>query len=985
MRKNKFMFMALIFLVSLLCISTVSAADDAASDIVADTSDVTVMEESIDDAVLEDSQSEENVLSNEEDGSEPLNDPPVEKNFTALYEDINNGEDTVELNADYLYSGEEYSGMGISINRNVSIYGNGHYIDGNGSSRIFRIYSSNVTFHDIVFKNAYDDSSYAAGAAIDGSATAINCTFIGNRVDGSTSKGAAMSEGTAINCTFMNNTAKFGGAVYGTTAINCTFIHNEAEYWGGAARDCNAINCSFIANNAGNSGGATYEGVSTNCTYLSNTADSQKDYDGTSIHDCIFSDSADLSVADFSTILYSCEKQMISLIANGGKILNVPVTVKITKDGEEIGNYTGLSGDGWIVNLGPGTYDAEFSVDYGNVKKATCEIVIGSETSFLYLDYLINKKYLDNSTIYLDKDYEYTGDSDSTFKGGIRIVRNLTIDGNNHKINGNNVARIFRVSSGAVVTFKNIVFNNGRVKDNGYGGAIWAEDSTVKAIKCNFSSNYAHNGGAIANGDAEDCYFQFNRAWIRDDYYYGGSYGGAIYKGNAINCVFYDNAANFFDGGAIYYGDATNCTFISNEAVNGGAIYGGNAIGCIFEGNRASNGGGAIAKGDATDCIFEGNNASNGGGAICVGNAICCIFNNNTATNIGGAIYDGDAINCSFTGNNVINGNGTAMISDEETPCHAVNCIFTSNNADKKVISNGIADSCIFNGGDAPSDDLVVYQPDISVNNFTSNYKDGSVLVVNITSRSGVPIADAKIKVDVYTKSGTFVGTYNTTNSGWKVPLNAGSYVATFNATDYDNVTAQGSIVVNKIKTAVTSKAVSTVYNNNKYLIITLKDSKGNILSGQTVTVKLASAKKYKTNKNGQIKINIAKLVPKTYNAKISFAGNTNYAASSKSVKVTVKKAKPKMTAKKKTFKLKVKVKKYTVVLKTNKNKVMKKVKLTLKVKGKTYKATTNKKGKATFKITNLKKKGRSTAVIKFAGNKYYTKLTKKPKITVKG
>ena len=62
----------------------------------------------------------------------------------------------------------------------------------------------------------------------------------------------------------------------------------------------------------------------------------------------------------------------------------------------------------------------------------------------------------------------------------------------------------------------------------------------------------------------------------------------------------------------------------------------------------------------------------------------------------------------------------------------------------------------------------------------------------------------------------------------------------------------------------------------------------------------------------------------------------------------------------------------------------MKKVKLTLKVKGKTYKATTNAKGKATFKITKLTKKGKYAAKINFKGDKYFNKLTKKVKITVK-
>ena len=62
----------------------------------------------------------------------------------------------------------------------------------------------------------------------------------------------------------------------------------------------------------------------------------------------------------------------------------------------------------------------------------------------------------------------------------------------------------------------------------------------------------------------------------------------------------------------------------------------------------------------------------------------------------------------------------------------------------------------------------------------------------------------------------------------------------------------------------------------------------------------------------------------------------------------------------------------------------MKKAKVTLKVKGKTYKAKTNSKGKATFKLTKLTKKGKHKAVITYKGNNNYKKATKKVKITVK-
>jgi mRNA-degrading endonuclease HigB of HigAB toxin-antitoxin module len=183
-------------------------------------------------------------------------------------------------------------------------------------------------------------------------------------------------------------------------------------------------------------------------------------------------------------------------------------------------------------------------------------------------------------------------------------------------------------------------------------------------------------------------------------------------------------------------------------------------------------------------------------------------------------------------------------------------------------------------------------------------------------------------------------------------------------------------------KTELVANEVTATYDINKDLVITLKDSDGKALSGVNVTVNLNGAKSYTTDKNGQVKINVANLVPNTYSAKITFAGNDLYNSSATSAKVIVKKATSKITAQKATFKAK-KAKKYTITLKAN-NKAIKNAKVILKVKGKTYKATTNAKGKATFKITKLTKKGKYTATVKFNGDKYYLKSTKSVKIVVK-
>ena len=186
------------------------------------------------------------------------------------------------------------------------------------------------------------------------------------------------------------------------------------------------------------------------------------------------------------------------------------------------------------------------------------------------------------------------------------------------------------------------------------------------------------------------------------------------------------------------------------------------------------------------------------------------------------------------------------------------------------------------------------------------------------------------------------------------------------------------------IPTELSANSITATYNINKDLVITLKDYNGTPLSGVNISVSLNGVKTYTTNSNGQVKVVIKGLAAKKYAVKITFSGNTKYGSSTKDVTVTVKKATPKITAKKKTFKVKTKTKKYKIILKNNLKKAMSKVKVTLKVKGKTYSAKTNSKGKATFKITKLKKKGTFKAKVTYKGNANYNKVTKKVKIKVK-
>lgn len=224
--------------------------------------------------------------------------------------------------------------------------------------------------------------------------------------------------------------------------------------------------------------------------------------------------------------------------------------------------------------------------------------------------------------------------------------------------------------------------------------------------------------------------------------------------------------------------------------------------------------------------------------------------------------------------------------------------------------------------------------------------------------------------------------------------LDPGDYTANVTYTgddDFNPVSKIFTFTISKgvftpLSSVLSVSKVTTTYGTSKNMVITLKDSKGNILAGRKITVKLNKGK-YDAimPSDGKAIVTVpSSLAAKSYTATVSYAGETYVLASSIKVSIVVNKVTPKLTASKKTFKVKDKTKKYVVTLKTNKNKAYKNQKITVNVKGKTYTAKTNSKGQATFKLTKLTKKGTFTAKVKYGGSSNYKAVSKSVKITVK-
>ncbi len=319
------------------------------------------------------------------------------------------------------------------------------------------------------------------------------------------------------------------------------------------------------------------------------------------------------------------------------------------------------------------------------------------------------------------------------------------------------------------------------------------------------------------------------------------------------------------------------------------------------------------------------------------------------------------------------NGEFTKDLSNCPTGYHTISLKYNEGKPDGVIYSNTFQ----FNVG---------FKTAILAENLNTCYNSGHNLIMTLKDSEGNLLNRKDILVSLNGSNHTAT-TNDEGQAVLKITLPVGNYSAEmFFAGDGGHLSSSDNvnITVERAPTRLTASNVNVIYGSSANLIITLKDGANNPLAKQNVAIALNN-KVYNriTNSNGQVKLTV-NLAAKQYSAKFSFIGDGTYIASSGTAKIVVKKATPKFTAKSVSFKVKTKTKKYSVILKNNKNKVMKKIKITLKVKGKTYKATTNSKGKAIFKITKLTKKGKFTAYVKYAGSSNYKAITKKIRITVK-
>ena len=327
-----------------------------------------------------------------------------------------------------------------------------------------------------------------------------------------------------------------------------------------------------------------------------------------------------------------------------------------------------LENENQVVLLDDSNSDSNIKLSAANSQEELRSAEVGNYTE---LQNLIDSN--PNGTIELDRNYNYL----SSEKYIIQIPHSITINGNGHKISGENYAMSFFIpDTTSHVTLNNITFVNGK-----YNSMLWINGNNCIVDNCTFENNSASYGGAVYisghDNVIDNCVFENNGALcggavsmqsahnlVNDSVFNNNSadyYGGAVYvfgDNNVIdNSTFAENALNEDQGcGAAVYVcgndvEILNSDFNNHNAYDGGAVKwlgsNGKIEGSKFNKNTAKCFGGAIhwegVNGTIEGSKFNENRARYNGGAVYVAKPNLIIngseFTINSANGLAGAVY----------------------------------------------------------------------------------------------------------------------------------------------------------------------------------------------------------------------------------------------------------------------------------------------------------------------------------------------------------
>ena len=276
----------------------------------------------------------------------------------------------------------------------------------------------------------------------------------------------------------------------------------------------------------------------------------------------------------------------------------------------------------------------------------------------------------------------------------------------------------------------------------------------------------------------------------------------------------------------------------------------------------------------------------------------------------------------------------------------------------------------------------------------------GNVVSLVLKDVDGNAIADANVSyiINGVTKTGV-----TAVDGSFEIVGEFGALIAVDYAGSSSYLPSNITIKFNNVAPDVRQSTVILGNNYTQYAIeydvgergqnctVQLKDAKGNVLANKTVLIGYNGKTLYMTtDEDGYARVQINLRDKNRLAFAVAFLGDEDYNATMSVYLITINQKPVTISAAAKTYKVSAKTKKYTVTLKTikgasadGKTYFAAGKKVTMKINGKTYSAKTNSKGQVTFSL-KITKRGKFSAVIKYAGDNTYKAASKNVKITIK-
>ncbi|WP_407374766.1 beta strand repeat-containing protein, partial [Methanobrevibacter sp.] len=717
----------------------------------------------------------------------------------------------------------------IFLNKDITINGNGHTIDGDKKVSIFWFDENHVTLNNITFKNGVSDY----GAAIYHSAQSLNvnyCTFINNQA--SDYGGAVYNYGgtnSFVNCTFINNYGNRGGAVYDNgpvnTFINSTFANNRASTGGAIysyeSDNTKFANCTFENNSATNAGVlCIYHSFvdSDNCTFKNNTADQGAVSYTTGYRNVITNSKFIKNIAKAGAVIYDANTNVAS--ADKCIFINNTATTALIY---VMGGYTlensillNNSGTNLLFSFIPEQFFANYNwfgnniTNYDERPNVPANLAMGpwyvldANATNEYATISLNNLYDGTNLIRGYSSYSLPNITLNTESTNLDVPETITLNKNGKT----NVAYALTDEKG-LLTVKNanaVATTEIRAGDFNIIQKLVDENDVVELTR-NFTYDLLFD--TITEGIVID---RDNVVIKGNGYIIDAKGQSRIFKITGSNVVIenitFINAKSDENGGAIYFdgesGTVKSSVFTNNTAASGSAIYwiknNGKVNDCVFIDNPGDNA--IYAPSDLNaDYNWFGNNASN--------------YNKNIAKVEGFTLNNWYFLNITLGQaaatidlNNVYNVLDATNSSNENCALGNLNMTFSGENLtvpESFVISKGI--------GDVPIDpvykdiSLTASFGSASYNKTSSLLGDFAILaeLISLAGENGVVELDRNYNyIDGADTgdTGIIVSLKNLTINGNGFTINANGKSRIFNIQNAHNLTIKNITLTNGYSTS---------------------------------------------------------------------------------------------------------------------------------------------------------------------------------------